>query len=186
MNYIKSKRVLLVMIVMVVTTIFTFGQTTINPDTVCVNAVGEQYFVTNTATSTYQWVITGGGGTLQTGQGSNSITVDWGGISGLYPNAVEVTETSASNCPGTPILLDVYVLDLSGNAIGPFCPGDPTTPLVGNPAGGTWSGTGIVANTFQPSIGVGNYVLTYTLANCAATINIVVNNGPITGPIQHY
>ena len=186
MNYIKSKRVLLVMIVMVVTTIFTFGQTTINPDTVCVNAVGEQYFVTNTATSTYQWTVTGGGGILQTGQGSNSITVDWGGLSGLYLNAVEVTELSASNCPGAPVLLDVYILDLSGNAIGPFCPGDPTTPLVGNPVGGTWSGTGVVANTFQPSTGVGNYVLTYTLANCTATINVVVNNGPITGPIQHY
>ena len=186
MNYIKSKRVLLVMIVMVVTTIFTFGQTTINPDTVCVNAVGEQYFVTNTATSTYQWTVAGGGGILQTGQGSNSITVDWGGLSGLYLNAVEVTELSASNCPGIPILLDVYILDLSGNAIGPFCPGDPTTPLVGNPVGGTWSGTGVVANTFQPSTGVGNYVLTYTLANCTATINVVVNNGPITGPIQHY
>ena len=30
------------------------AQTTINPDTVCVNAIGEQYFVTNTPTSTYQ------------------------------------------------------------------------------------------------------------------------------------
>ena len=92
MNYIKSKRVLLIMIMVMVTTIFTFGQTTINPDTVCVNATGEQYFVTNTPTSTYQWTITGGGGVLQTGQGSNSITVDWGAVSGLYPNAVEVIE----------------------------------------------------------------------------------------------
>ena len=186
MNYIKSKRVLLIMIMVMVTTIFTFGQTTINPDTVCTNAVGEQYFVTSTATSTYQWTITGGGGVLQTGQGSNSITVDWGAVSGLYPNAVEVIESNAAGCPGAPILLDVYVLDLSGNPIGPFCPGDPTTPLVGNPVGGTWSGTGVVANTFQPSTGVGNYVLTYTLANCTATINVVVNNGPVTGPIQHY
>ena len=40
----------------------TYGQTTINPDTVCANAVGEQYFVTNTPTSTYNWTITGGGG----------------------------------------------------------------------------------------------------------------------------
>ena len=28
------------------------AQTTINPDTVCINAIGEQYFVTNTPTST--------------------------------------------------------------------------------------------------------------------------------------
>ena len=40
----------------------TYGQTTINPDTVCVNATGEIHFVTNTPTSTYQWTITGGGG----------------------------------------------------------------------------------------------------------------------------
>ena len=85
-----------------------FGQTTINPDTVCANAVGEQYFVANTPTSTYQWTITGGGGILQTGQGTNSITVDWGGISGLYPNAVEVIESNAANCPGIPVLLDVF------------------------------------------------------------------------------
>ena len=163
----------------------TYSQTTINPDTVCANATGEQYFVTNTPTSTYQWTITGGG-TLQTGQGTNSITVDWGGIAGLYPNAVEVIETNATNCPGTPVLLDVFVLNLTGNAVGPFCEGDPTTPLVGTPAGGTWSGTGVVANSFQPSTGVGNYVLTYTMAGCTTTINVVINNGPVTGPIQHF
>ena len=81
-----------------------YGQTTINPDTVCANAVGEQYFVTNTPTSTYNWTITGGGGILQTGQGTNSITVDWGGVSGLYPNAVEVIESNANGCPGAPVL----------------------------------------------------------------------------------
>ena len=162
------------------------AQTTINPDTVCVNALGEQYFVTNTPTSTYQWTITGGG-TLQTGQTTNSITVDWGAVSGLYPNAVEVIEYNAAGCPGSPVLLDVFVLDLTSNIIGPFCPGDPTTPLVGNPLGGTWSGTGVVANAFQPSsAGVGNYVLTYSMAGCSTTINVIVNNGPVTGPIQHY
>ena len=163
-----------------------YGQTTINPDTVCANAVGEQYFVTNTPTSTYNWTITGGGGALQTGQGTNSITVDWGGVTGLYSNAVEVIESNAAGCPGAPVLLDVFVLLLSGNNVGPFCVGDPTTSLVGNPAGGTWSGTGVTANAFQPSVGVGNYVLTYTMAGCNTTINVTVNNGPVTGPIQHF
>ena len=162
------------------------AQTTINPDTVCINAIGEQYFVTNTPTSTYQWTVTGGGGTLQTGQGTNAITANWGGVSGLYVNAVEVIESNANGCPGTPVFLDIYILDLSGNPIGPFCVGDPTTPLIGTPAGGTWSGTGVVANAFQPSIGVGNYILTYTMAGCSTVINVVVNSGPVTGPIQHY
>jgi len=163
-----------------------YAQTTISPDTVCANAIGEVHFVTNTPTSTYQWTITGGG-TLTGGQGTSSITTDWGAVSGLYPNAVSVIETNSSNCPGTPILLDVYVLDLSGNAIGPFCPGDPSVILFGNPIGGTWSGTGVIGNDFDPAIaGIGNYVLTYLMAGCSTTINVIVNNGPITGPIQHY
>ena len=183
----RLKIIILLTIAILGMAVITSAQTTINPDTVCVNAVGEQYFVTNTPTSTYQWTITGGGGTLQTGQGSNSITADWGGVSGLYLNAVEVIESNVAGCPGTPIILDVFVLDLSGNPIGPFCAGDPTTPLVGNPAGGTWTGTGVVANAFQPSTaGVGNYVLTYSMAGCQTTINVTVNNGPVTGPIQHY
>ena len=175
----------LLTILCVVLTLPVLSQTTINPDTVCANALGEQYFVTNTPASTYNWTITGGG-ILQTGQTTSSITVDWGGVPGLYANAVEVVESNAAGCPGAPVLLDIFVLDLSGNIIGPFCPGDPTTPLVGSPAGGSWSGTGVVGNNFQPSTGVGNYVLTYTMAGCSTTINVTVNNGPVTGPIQHF
>ena len=88
MNYKENKQVLLtffITMIMMATTIFTFGQTTINPDTICVNATGEIHFVTNTPTSTYQWTITGGGGAITGGQGTNSITTDWGAVSGLYP-----------------------------------------------------------------------------------------------------
>ena len=119
-----------------------YGQTTINPDTVCANSTGEQYFVTNTPTSTYNWTVTGGGGVLQTGQGTDLITVDWGGVSGLSLNAIGVVESNAAGCPGLPVLLDIFVLDLSSNAIGPFCPGDPSATLVGNPAGGVVMGRG--------------------------------------------
>jgi len=176
----------LLTLLLVALSLTAISQTTINPDTVCASATAEQYFVTNTPTSTYQWTVTGGGGILQTGQGTNSITVDWGGLSGLYANAVEVIESNAAGCPGAPILLDVYILLLSGNNIGPFCAGDPTTPLVGSPVGGVWSGTGVVANAFQPSVGVGNYILSYSMAGCTTTINVIVNNGPVTGPIQHF
>ena len=189
MNYKENKQVLLALFIttiMMATTVFTFGQTTINPDTVCANAVGEQYFVTNTPTSTYNWTVTGGGGVLQTGQGTNSITVDWGGVSAIYLNAIEVIESNAAGCLGTPVLLDVFVLALSGNNVGPFCPGDPSTVLVGSPAGGTWSGTGVTGNNFDPTVGIGNYVLTYSLAGCTTAINVVVNSGPVTGPIQHF
>jgi len=189
MNYYKQKQLLLalfIMMLLMTVSIFSYGQTTLNPDTVCSNAVAEQYFVTNTPTSTYNWTVTGGGGTIQTGQGTDAITVDWGGISALYTNAIEVIESNAAGCLGTPILLDVFILDLSANALGSFCPGDPSTALVGTPAGGTWSGTGVTGNNFDPTVGIGNYVLTYTMAGCTTTINAVVNSGPVTGPIQHF
>ena len=179
------KKLLTFLLVVFTTTIY--AQTTINPDTVCVNAVGEQYFVTNTVGSTYQWTVTGGGGTLQTGQGSNSITVDWGGTPGLYPNAISITETNVSGCPGIPVNLDVYILQLTLNSLGPFCVGDPSSPLTFSPAGGTLSGPGVTGNNFDPATaGIGNHVITYSLAGCNTTVNITVNNGPVTGPIQHY
>ena len=110
----------LLTILLVAVSLTTMSQTTINPDTVCANALGEQYYVAVTPTSTYQWTITGGGGILQTGQTTSSITVDWGGVSGLYPNAVEVIESNAAGCPGTPQLLDVFILSLTGNALDLF------------------------------------------------------------------
>jgi len=176
----------LLTVLMVALSLTAISQTTINPDTVCANASAEQYFVTNTPTSTYNWATTGGGSTITSGQGTNSITVNWGGVSGLYTNAVQVSESNAAGCPGASILLDVFVLALSANALGSFCPGDPVAALVGTPAGGVWSGTGVTGGDFDPSIGVGNYTLTYTLAGCTTTLNAVVNSGPITGPIQHF
>jgi len=190
MNYQENKQLvlaLMILMVMMITTIFTYGQTTVQPDTVCINAIGEIQFVTNTPTSTYQWTVTGGGGAITSGQGTNSITTDWGAISGLYPNAIEVIESNANGCPGAPITLDVYLLNLQLAASGPFCIGDPTTVLTGTPNTGILSGTGVVGNSFSPAAaGVGVHVVTYTLAGCITTINVTVNNGPVTGPIQHF
>ena len=71
------------------------------------------------------------------GQGTNSITVDWGGVPGLYSNAVYVFETNSSNCPGALVNLDVYVLQIGLPVLGPFCIGDPLAALGGTPLGGT-------------------------------------------------
>jgi hypothetical protein len=163
-----------------------FSQTTINPDTVCANAIGEIHFVTNTPGSTYQWTITGGG-TLTNGQGTNSITTDWGSTSGLYPNAVSVLETSSSGCLGIPVNLDVYILDLNVSSLPAFCLNDNAQTLSATPSGGVWSGNGVVGNDFDPfTAGIGTHVITYSLGGCTNTINVIVNNSPITGPIQHY
>ena len=53
------------------------------------------------------------------------------------------------------------VVSVSG---GPFCIDDAASNLVGSPAGGTFSGTGVSAGgSFDPATaGVGTHVITYT------------------------
>jgi subtilisin-like proprotein convertase family protein/PKD repeat protein len=55
--------------------------------------------------------------------------------------------------------------------------------LTGSPAsGGTWTGTGVTGSSFNPSVGVGNYILTYSYGSgtCANsdTIMVSVTSGP--------
>ena len=168
-----------------------FSQTTINPDTVCVGAVGENYWVTNTAGSTYGWTVSGGGGTISSGQGSSAITIDWGNAPGLFPLAIEVIETNANGCTDT-VELDIFILLPTFNQIGPFCEGDPCVALTGTPAGGTWTGTGVVFDPvtgtyeFCPTTsGNGTFNLTYTVGGCSIVMIVVVNPAPVIGPIWH-
>ena len=166
-----------------------FSQSITNPDTACVNAVGESYWVTNTAGSTYNWTLVGGGGSITAGQGTSAILVDWGSVPGLYPDAITVVETNAAGCTDT-VLLDVYLLEATFVQIGPFCSYDPCVALTGVPAGGVWSGTGVVLNgliyEFCPTTsGVGSFDLTYTVGGCSVVMTVIVNASPVIGPIWH-
>ena len=166
-----------------------YSQITTNPDTVCVGAVGENYWVTNTAGSTYDWTLNGGGGTIASGQGTSAITIDWGNTPGLYPAAITVVETNAAGCTDT-VDLDIFILLPAFNQIGPFCEGDPCVTLTGNPAGGTWTGTGVVLTggvyEFCPTTsGSGTFNLTYTVGGCSVVMIVDVNAAPVLGPIIH-
>jgi hypothetical protein len=164
----------------------TFGQTQVCPDAVCVNTANQDYFVTNTIGSTYQWTLTGGG-VIASGQGTSLIFINWGNVAGSYQ--LQVIETNASGCVGTPVFcqIDVYPFTpVSIQPLGPFCAGDPLVNLVGNPAGGTWSGNGVTGSQFNPA--AGNSTITYTFTNAngctsTATYNVVVNPLPNTSPI---
>tara|TARA_R110000787_G_scaffold62612_1_gene141435 strand:+ start:250 stop:819 length:570 start_codon:yes stop_codon:yes gene_type:complete len=189
MNYKNKKETLLVLFITLIfmsISVFTYGQTTINPDTVCMGATNEQYFVTNVPGNTYNWTSTNG---VVTGNPANSITVDYSGVaSGLYPNLLQVIESNPSGCPGAPILIDVFILNLQFPQLGPFCAGDPTTNFGGTPLTGVYTdAVGNVITSFNPvTYGVGNHTITYTLGGCSTDMTIVVNTGPVTGPIQHW
>lgn len=63
------------------------------PNLVCEMATGQVYTTPNQAGSSYNWTVTGG--TIVAGQGTNSITVDWGTAG---PGTVSVTETTGPGC----------------------------------------------------------------------------------------
>ena len=174
---------------------------------VCVGSLSEPYFVPTTAGSTYQWTLLSGG-VIATGQGTSSITVDWGMTPG-GPHTLSVIETDANLCPGMPKTVEV-TLTLSAIAdaglADDVCEGS-TYTLGGTSAsnysaiGWTSSGTGTFnpTNTLTPiytpsaaDILAGSVTLTLTATgntpcnDAISTMVLTINPSPITGPINHW
>ena len=191
------KRILLTLMTMI-STISLSQLTTTNPDTVCYQSTAlSTYTIPSVGSGTYTWTVTAPG-VITAGQGTNSISVNWSAAApGLIPNGVSVTYPSPppANCPATPVNLNVLIYQVipTITALGPFCESDPCVNLVGTPAGGTWSGTGVVGNQFCPD-NVTNgtnatSTVTYTVgsAGCTFTTSVVVPvyGTPTLSPIQH-
>ncbi|MDA3911865.1 MAG: C25 family cysteine peptidase [Bacteroidales bacterium] len=63
------------------------------------------------------------------------------------------------------------------DAVADLCENEVAVALSATPAGGNWSGTGVTGNQFDPSIGAGDYTITYEASNgeCTATDNISIH-----------
>lgn len=93
------------------------AQSTINPDSVCLGSLAESYWVTNNPNSSYQWIIDPStGGNIVSGQGTNSIIVDWSATNlGLYTSAITLIETdNQTNCSGN-TTIDVEIISIPTN-----------------------------------------------------------------------
>jgi hypothetical protein len=189
------KKVILILALLVSSSLFSQLVTT-NPDTVCFQSTTlSTYTVQNIGSGTYTWTIPGSA-TLVSGQGTNSIQVDWSATpAGLINNAISVTYTSGSGCQAQPVTLNVLIYQFTPTiaALGPFCESDPCVTLVGSPVGGTWSGTGVSGNQFCPdNVANGTNAIsnvTYTVTNNGCTFStsttVPVFGTPTLSPIQH-
>jgi len=182
----------IIMLIMLIAPIAAFAQNTTSPDTVCYQTAGSIYTLPNTAGYTYTWTVAAPG-VLTLGQGTNSINVDWSAANpGLIANAISVFATSADGCVSAPVVLDVFILNIVPviTAIGPYCADEPCVALTATPLGGTWTGTGVVGNTFcAGTSGSGTFTLTYTITEAGCTFSgttpVTVNPIPVLTPIQH-
>jgi hypothetical protein len=171
---------------------------TTNPDTVCYQSTAlSTYTVPSVGSGTYTWTVASPG-VINSGQGTNSISVNWSTASpGLITNGVSVTYSSPApaNCPATPVNLNVLIYQVTPTitTTGPYCESDPCVTLVGTPAGGTWSGTGVSGNQFCPNNvtngtnAVANITYTITTNGCSfSTTGVIpVYGTPTLSPIQH-
>lgn len=134
---------------------------------VCPNAANVVYTVNNTAGSTYAWTVPAGA-TIVSGQGTNSIIVNWGSTGGN----ISVTETT--NCgTGTAVLYPVTVFPLPSTS--PITGGNPTCA---NATGITYSVTNTPGNTYVWTVPAGA-----TIVSGQGTNAIVVNWGSTGGTI---
>jgi len=158
-------------------------------DTVCWQDDNEIYSVIEQPGVTYTWDAIG---SIVTGQGTDSITVDWSNITpGYIPGGVMVTP-ELNGCIGLPSTFDLFILNVDPTIqpLGPFCEYDDSTLLVGNPIGGVFSGTGVASAYFNPqnTVGVNTVQYTYTLSGCSfdTTTLVTVYPKPILDSITPY
>jgi hypothetical protein len=191
------KKILLILMMMI-SGISLSQLSTTNPDTVCYQSTAlSTYTVPSVGSGTYTWAVTSPG-VITTGQGTNSISVDWSTAApGLITNGVSVTYSSPApaNCPATPVNLNVLIYQVipTITAIGPFCESDPCVTLVGTPVGGTWSGLGVSGNQFCPdnvtngTNAISTVTYTVTAGGCTftTTTTVPVYGTPTLSPIQH-
>jgi hypothetical protein len=120
-----------------------------------------------------------GQGIIDNGNGTAWFNPQLAGIGGPYTITYSFTDgngcaNSVSQTTGVGAIPTVFFSGLSSS----YCVNDPIVTLTPNMAGGTFSGAGVVGNTFNPALaGVGGpYLITYTYSNglCANSAQLYV------------
>ena len=104
---------------------------------------------------------------------------------GLSAGSYSVIVTDANGCMDT-VSFSLSDPNLPAVSLTPFAPvivTDPAFTLTGgSPAGGTYSGTGVSGGMFDPSVGPGNFTITYTYTDGNGCTNSASQNIQVNGP----
>ena len=173
-NGCPSKSVAAIYQVLVVAASASTPDTIAGSTAVCPRVRGEAYSILHPKNTAYQWTVTGG--TIAGGQGTGSITVDWG--PGPADATVTVMGQSAVGCPAVVAVLPVHVNPVPGAApiTGParVCPESLTGlryALAGLP-GSSYEWT-VVGGTITSGQGTGSITVDFGADAAAKTVRVV-------------
>lgn len=135
---------------------------------VCPGVTGVQYYVNNpNANSSYTWVVTNG--TIASGQGTDTVTIDWSTIPGI--GVVSVVETNSFGCESNPVSYNVSINVL----LTPVAPTGPTTLCANTSQGITYTTLGTPGSSYNWFAQGGNIVS----GNGTNSVNV---DWAVTGP----
>ncbi len=105
-------------------------------EVVCEQEEGAIYATTDNTGNTYNWTVSGG--TIESGQGTHEITVNWGAYG---TGTVALTETNANACHGYAETFDVEIMEIPEAEAGDdvSIPNGTSTQLYGSATGGSGS-----------------------------------------------
>jgi hypothetical protein len=106
---------------------------------------------------------------------------------GSGTHTINYVYTDANGCAASDslqmLVFPTTLVNLTASDNG-VCMDDADVTLTGLPAGGVYSGTGVTGNTFDPSVGNGPHVVTYTYTDansCIFTGTTTISVGLCTG-----
>jgi gliding motility-associated-like protein len=150
------------------------GPNAINgPITVCDPATVRTYTAAGPVPTAYRWRITGG--TINSGQGTNTVNVTWASTNGT--GTLVLKGVSAYGCLSDSVVKTVDVRPLAALAVTPaspsICRGTSTTLSVAGPTGLTYTWTGGSQTTTGNTITVSpTATTTYTVVGTDGTCNV--------------
>lgn len=145
------------------------GPTSISgPSPLCLNSSGT-YSVPATSGTTFTWTVTNG--TIASGQGTNSININWGASGN---GTVNVTSYNLNGCSSGPISLNVNL-----QAAPVITTGTNSTICAGNPV--TLTSSGGSTYSWRPATGLSNQNISNPVASPTTSTNYTVTGTTAIG-----
>jgi PKD repeat protein len=144
----------------------------VNSSTICAGATAT---LNASGVTSYTWNTTSNATSISVSPISTSVYTVSGNLTGCAVSAIQTATVTVNNSPTVTM----------SSVGGPLCVNNAPVNLAGTPSGGNFSGTGVVASTFDPSVsGAGTFTVMYSYTdanNCSAVDSKTVNVSLCTG-----